>query len=155
LITDKHVTVNCIGFICSVGSSLAFFNSIDGGFSAASGSFCRAARVEECPPNQADTSERQDHAREGCPKHSFCPESHILLGFQIAYLEALLPLALLGVFTGYLITYRGLDRIERGDKALSIGLLLAGAALALFCAGFLPGFGYWLTFEGGAQSLLR
>lgn len=77
-----------------------------------------------------------------------------MLGAQIGYFAVFLPLAILGVFGGYLITYRGLDRIERGKKALGISLLLAGAVLALFCAGILPGFGYWLA-RGRARFALE
>ena len=137
----------CLGAIRrSNGALPSFTRSIFGGYGG-------AVSIVEGPADQTDASKSQDHASESCPKHSFCPESHVLLGFQIGYLAVLLPLALLGVFAGYLITYRGLDRIENGSKAVSIGLLLAGAVLALFCAGICPASGTgWLSRAGSTNS---
>jgi hypothetical protein len=77
-----------------------------------------------------------------------------LLSAQIGYIALLLPLSLLGILLGYQIAYSGGDRIDCGDKAIGICLLLAGLSLALVCAGLLPGLGYWLAFEGGLNSLL-
>jgi hypothetical protein len=80
---------------------------------------------------------------------------HVSLGAQIGYFAIFLPLALLGIFFGYQIAYRGLDHlIEHGRYPVGLALFLCGAILALVCAGLLPWFGYWLAFEGGLDSFL-
>ena len=78
-----------------------------------------------------------------------------MLGAQIGYFAIFLPLALLGVFFGYQVTGRGIDHIsERCRYAVGFSLFLCGMILALFCAGLLPWFGYWLAFEGGLNRVL-
>ncbi len=84
----------------------------------------------------------------------FAHTSHLLLGVQIGFLALYLPLAFFGVFLGYKLAYRGLDRLERRSYLAGAWLFLCGFALAMFRACVLPGFGYWLAFEGGAARIL-
>lgn len=90
---------------------------------------------------------------EGCLKHAFCPENHFLLGVQIAYLTIFLPLVFWLVLCGYKIADSGFDLVDGGRYRPGIFRLVAGGLIAVGSAGLLPGFGYWLAFEGGVSTL--
>lgn len=110
--------------------------------------------VVQCVSNKNQSSEGQQQTANSCPRHSFCPNSHFLLGFQIAYIALLLPATLYLVLLGYKIAYSGLDALER-KRWINGGLRLAvAAAIAVSSALFLPGIGYWLAFEGGLAKFL-
>jgi hypothetical protein len=135
---------SCISGFCRL---LGLVNHFDGRVGGSAG-------LVESQGNQTDTNERDDDRSERCPKHSFCPESHILLGFQIGYFTLLLPLTCLLVFIGYKIAYRAFYALYCGRVVY--GLLLSSSAILIACgsAFLLPMFGYWLAFEGGIWRLL-
>lgn len=106
-------------------------------------------------PDEDYANTGNEHRREGCPKHSFCPKSHFLLGAQIAYITVFLPLTLSLVFFGYKLADRGFDAFDSRKKAVGVTRLLSGGLLIFGSALLLPYGGYWLAFEGGLASILR
>src|SRR5258705_366676 len=54
-----------------------------------------SARVVERSHEQNEATASQEDGRDSCPKHTFCPSRHVLLGFQIVYLTLFLALVLL------------------------------------------------------------
>lgn len=138
------------GFSRCGGSSCALFTFIDSAPSVIGGEF----RVMESKTHQNDTNERDKYRRDGCPKHAFCPESHVLLSFQIGYFALLLPLTCLLVFFGYKIAYRALYALQEGRIIYGLALFMGAILLACGSALLLPGLGYWFAFEGGAWAIL-
>ncbi len=104
--------------------------------------------------NEYNSHESQEQARDRCPEHRFCPESHSLLSLQVTYVAVLLPLTLYLIFLGYKIAYRGLNSLERGCYIYGSLLLIFSSVVACGSALLLPGFGYWIAFEGGWSRLL-
>ncbi len=104
--------------------------------------------------NGQQRHECKDNSGKGRPKHPFCPDSHLLLGVQIIYLAALLPLTPLLVFVWYGLANRGFDAMDGGDKWRGTAFLRSGFLLACGTALFLPRGGYWLAFEEGTWRLL-
>lgn len=129
------------------GSSLGFANHIFSGVGSSPG-------VMEGSRNQSQASQRDNNRSGGCPKHTFCPASHVLLGLQIGFVAVLLPLVFCFVFWGYYVADRGLDLIERGRKPLGFGLFLGSIILLPSTIIPLLAGSYWLAFEGGASLLL-
>ena len=76
------------------------------------------------------------------------------MGFQIAYFVVFGALALGGALLSYQIANHGLDLIERGRNLFGGGFFFLALISGLTFAGLLPVFGYWLAFDGGADSLL-
>lgn len=110
--------------------------------------------VTQGEANEHQTGEANDNASDSCPEHAFCPESHLLLSFQVAYILILLPLTIFLVFLGYQQAYRGLYAFERRAYLYGYWACVSGGLLACGSALLLPGWGYWLAFEGGLTSLL-
>lgn len=105
--------------------------------------------------SNVDDADRSDRDRgERCPEHSFCPESHVLLGFQIAYVVFIAPLVVCGVLLGFKVAEGGLDPLKYGSKLLGGAYFLLGICGTVASAGLLPGIGFWLAFEGGGARFL-
>lgn len=146
LVGDRHIPSNLVGFNRSPGSFLGFLRHIGSVISS-------PPRVMEGSYDSDQGGKRENNGRNRCPKHAFCPESHVLLGLQISYFVLFLPLCLGSVFLGYRVANRGFDSLEGGKVVNGWLWLCAAGGLAVGSAFLLPWLGYWLLFEGGMDFL--
>jgi hypothetical protein len=107
------------------------------------------AGLKESVAHIGNTNGSYNDSRESCPKHSFCPESHGLLGVQVSYIFILLPIVLWLVGRGFQIMERGFNAIEGRCYVHGNAMVVVGCALSCGSALLLPWGGYWLAFEGG------
>jgi hypothetical protein len=96
--------------------------------------------------DQYQPGEGEEYRDGGCPKHRLCPQSHLLLGIQIAYIVLIAPLALGGAFLSYQIAYRGLNLIESGRKVLGASIFVLVIALAPPLVGLYLALGFNLAY---------
>ena len=151
---DKRAAVDVVGFDGGSGGlrggGRAFLSFVYSSHS----SFNGASRIDEGPIDQPDAYSRDKHSSKSCPKHTFCPQSHVLLGLQVSYFAVLLPLTCYLIFLGYKIADCGFDALDTGQKIRGALLFWSGMLLACAAALVLPWSGYWMVFEGGIDSLL-
>jgi len=130
------------------GSSSSFINHVLGVISGTAGMVQRSDK-------QSYAYQSNSSSNSSCPKHHFCPKSHIHLSLQIGFLAGLVPFVLGLIFWGYRLADRGLDLLERGRKFFGFGLLLGTVIATPTLAIVLLSSGYWLAFENGFLLLLR
>lgn len=126
---------------------LSFCNHVGGVISGSPG-------MVKCPPNEDQAHNGRYYRADRCPKHSFCPNSHVLLGLQIICVLFILPITFGLVFLGYQIANSGFDASDRGQKLRGFWAFCVGVCVAVASAVLLPWFGYWLAFEGGLAGIL-
>ncbi len=144
-LTNTHSRVG--SSFCGFSGSFCLINHI---FSI----ICGPARVVEGSKDcrEGDCGENKRPA--GRPKHPLGPSSHILLRGQIAAFSLLLCITFGLALLSYKIADRAFDACERGRIILGARRF----TVALICGPVavigLPGWGYWLIFEGGFGSVL-